>query len=147
MTAESKPAIEVFFDGTCHLCSREIDHYRKRDQKQRIRWMDIAHPDFEAAHYGLDPRAVNDVMHVRVLDDPQGVRVATAVDAFLEIWRVLPGFHGLASLVRFPLLRPFVTVAYHAFAKVRLRLPRRKVEYTCADGVCRPGFLKGEKAR
>lgn len=137
-------ALQVFFDGTCHLCSREVAHYRKRDVDHRIEWIDIAHPDFIAAEYGLDPKAVNAVMHARVLDDPKGVRVATAVDAFLEIWRVIPGFHGLASLVRFPLLRPFIHAGYHAFAKIRLKLPRRKVEYECKDGVCRPGFLKGE---
>ena len=36
----------VFFDGGCPLCRREIAHYQRLDQQDKVRWVDIhAQPD------------------------------------------------------------------------------------------------------
>ncbi len=49
--------LQVFFDGACPLCSREVSHYKKRDLHNKIEWIDIAQPTFNAASFGLDPVA------------------------------------------------------------------------------------------
>lgn len=38
--------IEVFFDGDCPLCIREINMLRWLDKKNKIKFTDIAGPDF-----------------------------------------------------------------------------------------------------
>ena len=45
--------IQVFFDGECPLCDREIKVLRWLDRGQRILFTDIAASGFSAKHYGL----------------------------------------------------------------------------------------------
>lgn len=125
------PRLSVYFDGACHLCSREIEHYRKRDPQGRIHFVDISAPGFDAAAQGLDPVRVQKVMHVRL---PSG-ELATGVQAFVEIWKALPEFARLAKLAQSPLVRPFLNGGYAMFAVIRPFLPRRKVD-RCTDGTC-----------
>jgi len=44
--------IEVFYDGDCPLCMREIRLLRQLDKRQRIRFVDIAAKGFDAATLG-----------------------------------------------------------------------------------------------
>ncbi len=126
----STSQVTVYFDGACHLCSREIEHYRQKDLERRLRFIDISLPAFSAETEGLDPVQVQRVMHVRL---PDGTLV-TGVDAFVEIWKVLPGFAGLAKVAKLPGIRLGLRVGYQGFAAIRPLLPRRKRE--CVDGRC-----------
>lgn len=123
--------VEVFFDGACHLCSREIDHYRSKDLKGAIRFVDISTPEFRAVDFKLDPIAVQKVMHVRGRDG----ELKLGVDAFIEIWNTLPQFSILAKVASQPWVRPFLDVGYHAFATIRPYLPKKK-RAECSDGKC-----------
>ena len=120
----------VYFDGACHLCSREMEHYRRIDVDGRLELVDIAAPGFDARAQGLDPVQVQREMHVRLPDGE--VRVGVA--AFVEVWKRVPGF-GLASQVAAnPLLRPALEAGYWTFARlIRPVLPKRRA---CADGTC-----------
>ncbi|MBL8631799.1 MAG: DUF393 domain-containing protein [Myxococcales bacterium] len=126
----STSQVTVYFDGACHLCSREIEHYRQKDREGKLRFVDISLSEFSAETEGLDPVRVQQVMHVRL---PDGVLV-TGVDAFVEIWKVLPGFAGLAKMAKLPGIHLGLRVGYQGFAAIRPLLPRRKRE--CADGGC-----------
>lgn len=120
----------LFYDGDCPLCSREIAHYRlKTAGLDSVQYVDIADPAFDAAAHGLDPVRVHKVMHVKA-----GDQVFTAVDAFIAIWKAVPGYGRMARLAAFPLVKPFLTLGYHAFALVRPWLPRSKRE--CDTGKC-----------
>ena len=44
--------IEVFFDGDCPLCRREIAMLRKLDRVRRIRFTNIADAEFDAGTLG-----------------------------------------------------------------------------------------------
>ncbi len=112
----------VFFDGACHLCSREIDHYRKSPGSDRLSFIDISEPGFSAATYGLDSVQVNQEMHVI---SPDG-EVHVAMDAFIEIWRVLPRYYPLHKIAQARGIRPMLDIGYSVFAKVRPYLPKRK---------------------
>ncbi|MCA9152358.1 MAG: DUF393 domain-containing protein, partial [Planctomycetales bacterium] len=37
-------SVEVFYDGDCPLCKREIGFLQRRDRQGRIRFTDIANP-------------------------------------------------------------------------------------------------------
>jgi predicted DCC family thiol-disulfide oxidoreductase YuxK len=57
--------VEVFFDGDCPLCLREIKLLRWLDRKGRIRFTDIAAPDFQATDFGKTPADfMDDEMHL-----------------------------------------------------------------------------------
>ena len=60
-----KGKISIFYDAECHLCHREIEWYRKIDKLDRIDYIDISRPGFDAETYGLDKVAVNKFFHVR----------------------------------------------------------------------------------
>ena len=123
--------VTLFFDGLCPLCSREIEHYRKRVSDGSVRFVDITEPGFDARKHGLDPERVHQVMHVKVGDE-----VRTGVAAFLAVWEAVPGFRWLARLARLPGLHAAARLGYFAFAKVRPWLPRRR-RPDCTTGTCR----------
>lgn len=114
----------VYFDGLCPLCSREIDHYRKARGSDHLRFIDITHAGFDAAKEGVDPVQVHQVMHVR----DQNGKLATGVDAFIEIWKVLPGYNWAARLANRTVPRGLLTVGYYIFAKIRPYLPRKTAD-------------------
>ena len=115
--------LKVYYDGLCHLCSREIRHYKKiKESNEHIDFIDITTPPFDALKEGLDPFEIHKVMHVRT---PDG-KVHTAVDAFIEIWKVFPKYRWAAKIAQTPVIKTILTLGYHAFAKVRPYLPKVK---------------------
>jgi predicted DCC family thiol-disulfide oxidoreductase YuxK len=113
----------IYYDGLCHLCSREIDHYKKNPASHQIRFVDITHKDFNATQEGLDPFAVHKAMHVKTSTG----EVKTGVDAFRAIWQVLPGYSLLYKITGVAALRPILDLGYKIFAEqIRPRLPKRK---------------------
>lgn len=121
-SADKSSTCKVYYDGLCPLCSREIDHYRKQEGVEKLSFIDITAADFDAQKEGLDPRAVHKVMHVRGTDG----RVKTGVDAFIEIWKILPRYRWASKLAQQSLVRPALDLGYQVFATVRPFLPRRK---------------------
>jgi predicted DCC family thiol-disulfide oxidoreductase YuxK len=122
--------VTVYYDGLCVLCSREIDHYRKARCANLIDFIDICAPTFDPSASGLDPKAVHRVMHVRRLDGS----LATEMDAFIEIWKTLPGYRLLARVASFKFVRFFMNIGYQVFVRIRPYLPRRSADiYACAD--------------
>jgi predicted DCC family thiol-disulfide oxidoreductase YuxK len=120
----------LFFDGACHLCSREMDYFRPR-LTGPFEMIDIADPHFEASRYGLDPAKVHEVMHVKVGDE-----MRTGVSAFTAIWERVPSWRWMARLARCPGMPTLLNASYYLFAKIRPWLPRRKVDH-CSSGTCR----------
>jgi predicted DCC family thiol-disulfide oxidoreductase YuxK len=116
--------VTVYYDGECHVCSREISVYQKADRGQ-LKLIDISHPDFKASDHGLDPREVQKYFHVRTEDG----RVRKGVDAFVEIWKVLPNYRFLVSIAHFPPVNFLMRLGYEAFAAVRPLLPKRVCRY------------------
>ena len=122
--------LQVFFDGACPLCSREVGVYRKRDVEGRIEWVDIAGAGFEAGAYGVDGGRLNEEMHVRRGDG----RVVTGVEGFREVWRGLPRrvFTGVVlGMLRVPGMMWVARVLYRVFARNRYRLTGRCVAEGC----------------
>jgi predicted DCC family thiol-disulfide oxidoreductase YuxK len=122
--------VQVFFDGACPICSREIAWGRRRDRSSRIEWIDIAGADFRAEAYGLDGRRIHEVMHVR---DALG-RVHTGVDAFVQIAQALPRSFltvMFLSLLKVPGAMWVARGYYKWFARNRYRLGGRCTAESC----------------
>lgn len=119
------PALEVFYDGGCPACRREMTHYRAQPGAASIRFTDAVLEQARVAEAGLDPLAAIATLHAR---DANGVW-HIGMPAFREIWRRLPRYAPWAR--RFAWLidsRP-MAAAYALFC--RLRLPGR-----CRKGGC-----------
>jgi predicted DCC family thiol-disulfide oxidoreductase YuxK len=127
---EAKKQLTVYYDGLCHLCGREITHYKRQVGAEQIEFVDICAPDFEAAKEGLDPFRVHKFMHARKSDGS----VITGVDAFICIWQLLPRYKKYAKLAQWPVVRPFLNLGYIIFAQgIRPYLPKRNNAADCND--------------
>jgi predicted DCC family thiol-disulfide oxidoreductase YuxK len=118
--------IEVFYDGACPLCMREIRMLRGRDRRRRVRFVDIAANGFDAASVGLTWEALMDRIHGRL---PDGTLVE-GVEVFRRLYAAV-GFGPLVALTRLPGVTQLLDVAYRSFARNRLRLTGR-----CVAGAC-----------
>lgn len=114
--------VKVYYDGLCHLCSREMEHYRQEPGGESLEFVDITTPGFQAAAEGLDPVRVHRAMHVRKSDGT----LAVGVEAVLVIWAVMPRYRRAARLGRSPLPNLLLRLGYRIFAAARPWLPKRK---------------------
>lgn len=113
----------IYYDGLCQLCSREMDHYQKLEGAQYFNFIDITHPQFNAIEQGLDPIAVNKMLHIK---SPLTGEIKTGVNAFIEIWSHFPRYHWAGKVSSWRLFNPLIHIGYALFAKYRRYLPKRK---------------------
>lgn len=128
MTSQKHKQLKVFYDGLCPLCSREIDHYRTKQKSDRIEFVDIARPEFNAEREGLDPKHVLQRFHVKT----QNGDIKEGVDAFVEIWKVLNIWTPMQKLACHWASRPLFDLGYSLFAKVRPVFRKQD----CDSGYC-----------
>jgi predicted DCC family thiol-disulfide oxidoreductase YuxK len=126
--------VEVFFDGQCPLCSKEIRMLRGLDRGGRIRFTDIADPGFEAARHGRTLQELMNRIHGRL---PDGTWIE-GVEVFRRLYDAA-GLRGLVAVTRWPIVSPALDAAYGWFARNRLRLTGR-----CTPEVCTPGHVRGQ---
>jgi len=116
--------IAVFYDGLCHLCSREINHYKKMRGSENIDFVDITNPSFRAETVGLDPVEVHKSLHVL----NRSGKIQTGVDAFICIWSELAALRFLVPIAKTAPIRFVLSCFYFIFAKIRPYLPRKSCE-------------------
>lgn len=120
--------IEVFFDGDCPLCRREINFCKRLDRKKRVRFTDIAAKDFDSTRYSVDYDRLMQTIHGRL---PSGEWVE-GVEVFRRLYQAL-GFGWLVALTRIPGIDRMLDWAYAGFAARRLRWTGR---CDAQKGVC-----------
>jgi predicted DCC family thiol-disulfide oxidoreductase YuxK len=112
--------IEVFYDGDCPLCLREIRMLRRLDRHRRIRAVDIAQDGFDAGALGVPRAALLARIHGRL---PDGTLIE-GVEVFRRLYAAV-GFGPLVSLTRLPGIAQAFDLGYDWFARNRLRLTGR----------------------
>ena len=127
LTAKLTEKLIVYYDGLCKVCSTEINHYKRQQGAENISFIDICSAQFDALKENLDPLQIHKIMHVR---RPDGT-IATRVDAFIEIWKVLPKYSWAAKIAKNSLVNLFLQVGYSGFVAVRPILPRYKKNIDC----------------
>lgn len=118
--------VEVFFDGACPLCLREINMLKRWDRKGRIRFTDIAAADFSAKALGKTFDELMARIHGRL---PDGTWIE-GVEVFRRLYSAV-GFGPLIAVTRLPGISHLLNLGYRVFARNRLRLTGR-----CRDGAC-----------
>jgi predicted DCC family thiol-disulfide oxidoreductase YuxK len=118
--------VEVFYDGECPLCLREIKLLRRLDRKQRIRFTDISDPSFRPADYGMTMQDFMEEIRGRLVNGEwiQGIEV------FRRLYAAV-GLKPVVALTRLPGISHGLDFAYRIFAKNRLRLTGR-----CQNDAC-----------
>ena len=118
--------VEVFYDGACPLCMREIAMLRRKDQKARIRFTDIAADGFDAASIGVPWSSLMERIHGRL---PDGT-IIEGVEVFRRLYAAV-GFGALVAATRLPVVKQALDASYRLFAQNRLRLTGRCSDETC----------------
>ena len=119
--------VEVFFDGACPLCRREMAVVRRWDRRQRIRFTDIADPTFRASDVGKTHEDLMAQMHGRL---PDGTLIR-GVEVFRRLYAAV-GFGPLVALSRLPLLSQILDLGYVVFARHRLKFTGRCTAESCS---------------
>lgn len=104
----------IYFDGSCPLCSAEINHYASRDGGDNLQFVDVSDKDAVLGP-GLASGDAQSRFHVRL---PDGTLLSGA-RAFVAVWASLPGWQSAARLARIPGVTPALELAYRAFLPVR----------------------------
>ena len=117
---------EVFFDGDCPLCRREIRLLKNLDKRGRIKATDLSDPTFSPATIGVSHASLMAEIHGRT---PDGTLVR-GVEVFRQLYGAV-GFGWAVKVSRWPGISFLLDRAYALFAKNRLRLTGRCDRSTC----------------
>lgn len=127
MKPSELPPFEVFYDGDCPLCMKEISMIRKLDRSEKLRFTDIAAPSFDAfRETGKNHDALMAEIHGRMADGS----LVIGVEVFRQLY-MRTVFCRLIPLTRIWGIRHALDLGYVFFAKHRLRFTGR-----CKSGSC-----------
>lgn len=118
--------LEVFHDGACPLCAREVLMVQRVDRGAKIRFVDISSEMFDPSTVGVSWEALMDRIHGRLADGT----IIEGVEVFRRMYAAI-GFRWVVAITRVPGVSQALDLAYRVFAKNRLRLTGR-----CAEGSC-----------
>lgn len=113
--ADASGQVEVWFDGACPLCRREIMLMRRLDRAGRITFIDLVDPTSETCP--LDPEIMLARFHAR----ENGIILSGAA-AFAAMWRVIPLLRPLGLAARLPGVGALLEWLYVRFLRIRPRL-------------------------
>lgn len=128
--------LKIFYDGSCSVCAREVEHYGHKDREGRLVLVDISDPDFDPEPFGI---TLNQFMYQLHAIDRKDT-VFRGVEAFWAIWQAFPAstFFGVCgALITLPLINPVAKLCYRMFARIRGYLPKRRDN--CVTGSCKIG--------
>jgi 3-demethoxyubiquinol 3-hydroxylase len=106
----SSACSEVLFDGSCPLCSQEIDMYRKLPARAKVQWVDVSNPSYCPPH-GTTRALLMQRFHAIT---PEG-ELLSGARAFMHVWALLPGWHYLARAAKVPGILWLMETTYRTF--------------------------------
>lgn len=121
---------EVFYDGDCPLCLREINMLKRMDKRCKIEFTNIADPNFKAEELGIPYSDLMAEIYGRL---PDGTFVK-GVEVFRHLYSSV-GFSWVVAPTRLPGISHLLDFGYKVFAKNRLRLTGRCNANGCQTGI------------
>jgi predicted DCC family thiol-disulfide oxidoreductase YuxK len=124
--------IRIFYDGSCIVCSKEIEHYLRQNHGGRLVAVNIKSSDFNPDPFRIARETFMYELHVI---DKAGT-VYRGVEAFWAIWQAFPfsSIYGLmGEIITMPVINQIARLLYKGFARIRPYLPKRHV---CDSGTC-----------
>jgi predicted DCC family thiol-disulfide oxidoreductase YuxK len=114
----------VIYDGHCNFCCRQIDHLRRLDGRNRLRFISLHDPEVATNYPDL---SFEQLMEQMWLIPAEGGRCGGA-DALRYLSRRLPVLWPLAPLMHLPGAMPLWRYLYKQIAKRRYRIAGRNCE-------------------
>jgi predicted DCC family thiol-disulfide oxidoreductase YuxK len=118
----NKKCTTLYYDGECPLCSREIAHYQKNNEQGDLAFKDITSEEFDQQAEGLSNHDVMGVFHIKTADG----EILQGVNAFLHLWQGMNYYRRLVPILKLPIIRQLLELAYKIFAKYRHLLKSKK---------------------
>ncbi len=117
MPTPNTTASTVLYDGSCPLCTVEINQYKKISLDGKINWVDVSSSEF-VPPAGQSKEALMQRFHVI---KPNGDLVSGAA-AFVHVWEQLPGWNRLAKVAQVPGALDVMEFGYDKFLKIRPKI-------------------------
>ena len=132
-TRPEPPALTVYFDGACPVCSREIAFYRRQPGADACPWVDAAACAEPALGPGLPRSAALGRFHVRRADG----ELVDGMRGFAALWQVLPRTAWLGRLASFGPVPRLLDAGYRTFLALRplWRRAHSRATPTSASGI------------
>lgn len=115
----------IYFDGDCPLCRAEIAQYARKDRAGALTLVDVADAS-QPLPEGIDRATLLRRFHIATVDN----RLVSGAAAFVEVWRLLPGWRRLAGLARLPGVTLALEGGYRLFLPLRPIIVRAFVALT-----------------
>ena len=120
--ASAQAEVVVYFDGSCPMCSKEIQYYRGLDKHARVLWEDVAGEN-PSCPIGYDQATLMARFHVKEIASGQ---VFHGAAGFARVWCALPApWHGLGKIATFKPVTWVMEMGYRLTLKVRPVIARR----------------------
>lgn len=110
----STEKVTVFFDGSCPLCTAEIDFYQRADTQGALKLVDVSCESFSGDNR-LSQKQAMARLHVRLADGKQ----ISGAGGFFEMWRAIPSWRWLAGISRIPGAMTVMEGLYLVFLQIR----------------------------
>ena len=107
--------VQVYFDGGCPVCSREMAFYREQPGADGFDWIDATRASDAVLGEDLPRSAALARMHVRLANG----RLVSGAAAFAVLWRGVPRLSWLGQLLQIPPVAACAELAYRLFLKIR----------------------------
>ena len=102
-------SVAIFYDGGCPVCAGEMNHHQRHAAgRDDLLWRDLSRMPEALLCFGVEAEAAKRRLHVV---DREG-RLRIGIDAFVTLWRELPGYRWLAHIVGLPGVRQVSGVVY-----------------------------------
>ena len=114
----SNQRLQVFYDGGCPLCRREIAFYMRRGGADQISWVDVSASRAEHVAPGLSRCDALARFHVLTACG----RLVSGAEAFATLWTELPAFRPVGRIIKTRPMTFILEPTYMLFLKFRPRL-------------------------
>ena len=112
---QTSKSLTVFFDGSCPICSKEINFYKMRAGADELSWVDVSDEEIPIP---TQTRSREELMARFHVLSSNGVLVSGGA-AFAELWASLPAFKIFGKIFKLPILRYLIDVGYDMFLTLR----------------------------
>lgn len=107
--------IEVYFDGSCPLCNKEINLYKNTNTSCPISYVDVSSMEDNSNKETLMKR-----FHIK---DQQG-NILSGAKAFIELWKTMNGWKYLAKVFDNKIGLTILEFLYTKFLIIRPQLQK-----------------------
>lgn len=114
--------IDLLYDSECPICMMEVNFLQKRDIHGRIRFTDLASPDYEPSAHG-NVTFKQGMRKLRAVLPDQ--TVVTGVEVFRRTYEAI-GLGWMFAMTSLPVIGDIADKVYDVWAENRLRLTGRE---------------------